>query len=70
MEIDFVTREVQTSPNIGIRIRDRIPIDVGRTSVAIGRIVGIPTDVRDGTEIHIGTRVPFGLSCPVGWTVK
>ena len=65
-----MTREVQTSPNIGIRIGQAIPIQVRRSSVAIGRIARIAADVRNGIRrIHIGTRVPFGLSCPVGWTV-
>ena len=66
MEIDFVTREVQTSPNIGIRIGQAIPIQVRRSSVAIGRIVRIAADVRNGIRrIHIGTR--FHLAYPALW---
>lgn len=64
-----MTREVQTSPNIGIRIGQAIPIHVRRSSVAIGRIVRIAADVRNGirrSTLELGSIwpiLPCGLDC-------
>ena len=64
-----MTREVQTSPNIGIRIGQAIPIQVRRSSVAIGRIVRIAADVRNGirrSTLELGSIwpiLPCGLDC-------